>query len=81
MYKNLISLEVCVNFSLSRSPLNVICPEMLVIYRAIEGKSDHLIFSIDFWRADHCGIEEVMAGIRPGDVEIWLSPQHFIVVG
>lgn len=81
MHKYLISLEVCVNFSLSRSPLNVICPEMLVIYRAIEGKSDHLIFSIDFWGADHCGIEEMMAGIRPGDVEIWLCSQHFIVVG
>ena len=81
MYKDLISREVCVNFGLSRSPLNMICPEMLVIYSAIEGKSYHLIFSIDLWRADHCGIEEVMGGIRPRDVEIRLSSQHFIVVG
>ena len=81
MHKDLISREVFVNFGLCRSPLNMICPEMLVIDRTIEGKSDHLILSIDFWRAYHCGIEEMMGGIRPGDVEIWLSSQHFIVVG
>ncbi len=81
MDKDLISSEVCVNFCLSRGPLNMICPEVLVINSAIEGKSDHLIFSIDLRRADYCGIEEVMGGIRPGDVEIWLCSQHFIIIG
>ena len=81
MHKDLISSEVCVNFCLSRGPLNVICPEMLVINGAIEGKSDHLIFSIDFWGADHCGIEEVMSRIRPGYVKIRFCSQNFIIIG
>ena len=81
MHKNLISCEVCVNLGLSGSPLNMICSEMLVIYSAIEGKSYHLILSIDLRRSNHCGIEEVMCGIRPGNVEVWLCSQHFIVLG
>lgn len=80
MHKDLISLEVFVNFGLCSSPLNMICPEVLVIYGAIEGKGDHLIFSIDFWGPDHRGIEEVMGAIRPGYVEIRLFSQHLIVI-
>jgi hypothetical protein len=80
VYKDLISLEVCVDFGPCSGPLNMISPEVLVIYGAIEGKCNHLIFSIYFWGPDHRCIEEVMGGIRPGYIEIRLLSQHFIVI-
>ena len=80
MHKDLISLEIFVNFRLCSGPLNMISPEVLVIYGAIEGKCNHLIFSIYFWGPDHRCIEEVMGGIRPGYIEIRLLSQHFIVI-